>query len=421
MTLPIRIVIGMLTGTATGFAARLFFAGSPGLAWFNDNVAYFLGQLFLRLIFMVVVPLVASSLVLGVVELGDVRKLGRIGMRSLLWTGLLSAISVGIGIGLVELVRPGEMVKAEVRDELRAKMIPDSKKLIENALGARKPVDAVLGLIPKNPLQAAVNALEGETLALMVFSLFVGIALTLVDPEKARPITELAEGVLAVSMKIIDFAMSLAPVAVAALLFSLVVRTGADLLASLAGYVAVVVLGLALQLFVVYSIVLTWRSRWRPAVFFRQTREALLTAFSTASSSATLPTTLRVSEENLGIPRQIGSFVLTVGAMANQNGTALFEGVTVLFLAQLFGVELTFGQQLAVVFMSILAGIGTAGVPGGSIPLIVIVLQTVGVPAEGIGTILGVDRLLDMCRTTLNVAGDLVIAALVASDEVEAS
>jgi DAACS family dicarboxylate/amino acid:cation (Na+ or H+) symporter len=254
-------------------------------------------------------------------------------------------------------------------------------------------------------------------IALMVFSLIVGVALTLVEPEKARPLTALAESVLAVSMKVIDFAMAIAPYGVAGLLFQLVVKTGMGLMASLAGYVVCVIGGLLFQQFVVYGIMLKLVAKIGPIDFFRKVQEAALTAFSTASSAATLPTSLRVCEEALGIPRRIGSFVLTVGATANQNGTALFEGVTVLFLAQVFGVALSLEQQIVVVLMSVMAGVGTAGVPGGSLPLIVLVLQSVGVPAEGIGIVLGVDRLLDMCRTTLNVTGDLVIAQLVASSE----
>ncbi len=413
MKAPLRILIGMISGVMLGLAARLVLGDSPWLKLFDENVAYFLGQLFLRLIFMAVVPLVVSSLIVGVVELGDLRRLGRIGLWSLLFTALLSSL----GIGLVQLVKPGASVPVEMREQLRAGAAKESASAIENAAAARRPVDCVLGVITKNPIQSATFALEGETLALMVFSLIAGIALNLIEPEKARPLIVLAEGTLAVSMKVISMAMSIAPYAVAALLFSLVVRTGGALLMSLASYVAVVLGGLALQCFGVYSLALRWLGGLSPWRFFGQIREAMLTAFSTASSSATLPVTLRVSEEEVGVPRNIGNFVLTVGATANQNGTALFEGVTVLFLAQVYGVDLTLGQQATVVMMAILAGVGTAGVPGGSIPLLVIVMQSVGVPPEGIGIILGLDRLLDMCRTTLNVTGDLVIAALVSSRE----
>jgi DAACS family dicarboxylate/amino acid:cation (Na+ or H+) symporter len=225
------------------------------------------------------------------------------------------------------------------------------------------------------------------------------------------------ESVYAVAAKIVDIIMQIAPFAVACLLFNNVARFGLDLLAALSWFVVTVLLGLALQMFGVYSVSLAVLSRISPVEFFRRVKTVMLTAFSTSSSNATLPTALRVSEENLGVPRQINSFVLTVGATANQNGTALYEGVTVLFLAQLAGVDLTLGQQLMVVYMAILGGIGTAGVPSGSIPFIILVLATVGVNPALIAIVLGVDRILDMCRTTLNVVGDLTAATYVARSE----
>lgn len=417
MSDPVRILTGMVIGVLSGFVVRATVGDRPEVVSFLTTTAYFLGQLFLRLIFMVVVPLVVSSLVMGVAELGDIRRLGRIGLRCLVYTMVLSMTSVIVGIVAVGVVRPGEMIAPETREKLHASGAEQATRHIEDAGKAKKPVDIVLGLIPKNPVQAASLALEGEMIALMVFALLAGVALSLCDQEKVRPLLAVTEGVLSACMMIIQMAMKMAPVGVGALLFNLVVQTGGALFVSLAGYVLVVVGSLLFQQLVVYSLFLAIVARVSPIAFFGKIRESMLTAFSTASSSATLPVSLRVSEKELGIPRQIGNFVLTVGATANQNGTALFEGVTVLFLAQVFGIQLAFDQQVQVVLMSVLAGVGTAGVPGGSIPLIVIVLQQVGVPPEGIGLILGVDRFLDMCRTTLNVSGDLVIAQLVAAGE----
>lgn len=414
MSAPMKILAGMAGGVVAGMVARTVFAPSPVLDWFTENVAHFTGQLFIRLIFMVVIPLVVSSLVLGVVELGDVRRLGRIGLRCLGFTVVLSFTSVLLGVGLVHVVQPGAQVPKELRDGLVQKGAGESTRAVESAKQAAKPVEALLSLLPRNPLKAAV---EADMLPLMVFAVVLGMVLTTMPDKKAEPLIRLAESTLAASMRVIEWAMTLAPYGVAALLFAMVVKSGAGLFAGLASYSFCVIAGLGIQCFVVYSILLKAFTNVSPLEFFRKIREAMLTAFSTASSSATLPLSLRVSEEELGIPRQIGSFVLTVGATANQNGTALFEGVTVLFLAQAFGVTLDLQQQLSVVMMSVLAGIGTAGVPGGSLPLIVIVLQSVGVPPEGIGIILGVDRILDMCRTTLNVTGDLVIAQLVAAGE----
>jgi DAACS family dicarboxylate/amino acid:cation (Na+ or H+) symporter len=256
-------------------------------------------------------------------------------------------------------------------------------------------------------------------LALMVFALFFGVALARIRDPESEVLVAFFSGIQRVSMRIVDWAMAIAPIGVAALMFALTARAGFSVVPRLGGYVGVVVGGLAIQMFVVYSAILKGLAGVSPVEWFFRCREVILTAFSTASSNATLPTSLRTSQEKLGIPPRIGSFVLTVGATGNQNGTALFEGVTVLFLAQVFGVNLTLSQQVTVVIMSILAGVGTAGVPGGSLPLIVIVLQTVGIPPEGIGIILGVDRFLDMCRTTLNVVGDLVCATFVARSEGE--
>lgn len=219
-------------------------------------------------------------------------------------------------------------------------------------------------------------------------------------------------------MKLIDLVLRLAPVGVAALLFTATVRLGWDVLEQLAAYVGVVILGLGLHLFGVYSICLVWLCNRAPLQFFRDIRLALTTAFSTASSNATLATALRVADESLKLPRHVSRFVLTAGASMNQNGTALFEGVTVLFLAQAYGVELSLGKQALVMGICILAGIGTAGVPAGSIPVIAMILAMLGVPPEGVGLIIGVDRFLDMCRTTVNVAGDLVAAVFVAQGEV---
>ncbi|MBL9081621.1 MAG: dicarboxylate/amino acid:cation symporter, partial [Planctomycetales bacterium] len=219
------------------------------------------------------------------------------------------------------------------------------------------------------------------------------------------------------SMTIIGFAMRLAPFAVACLLFSVTSQMGLDILLVLLRFVFTVLLGIGLQMFVVYPLLLVLAARLKPVKFFRDVSEAIFTAFGTSSSNATLPTSLRVAKEELKLKPEVSQFVLTVGATANQNGTALFEGVVVLFLAQVFGVELTMMQQVTVVLMAVLAGVGTAGVPGGSIPLIIIVLKTVGVPPQGIALVLGVDRLLDMCRTTLNVTGDLVLAACVSRTE----
>ncbi|HZN02206.1 MAG TPA: dicarboxylate/amino acid:cation symporter, partial [Candidatus Polarisedimenticolia bacterium] len=275
----------------------------------------------------------------------------------------------------------------------------------------------LLDLIPENPVDAMARAFQGEMLAVMVFALIFGIALTRVERSTAEPLLRWLEALLAAAMAVIAFAMRLAPYGVGAILFTLTARFGIDILKPLALYMGTVILGLALHQFGTYPLVLRVFAGLSPRFFFARMREVMLTAFSTSSSNATLPTTLRVAQEGLGIPRPIASFVLTLGSTLNQNGTALYEGITVLFLAQFFGVHLSLGGQVTVVLLSILAGVGTAGVPGGSLPLVAALLVTVGVPYEGIGIIYGVDRLLDMCRTVLNVTGDVVAAACVARAE----
>ena len=260
-------------------------------------------------------------------------------------------------------------------------------------------------------------------LQLMIFALVFGIAVSATTP-KAKDdnvVIRVLEQVFDACMRIVQFVMRFAPLAVFAIIFNTVFTFGAGVLSSLFLYVVTVVGGLLLQQFGVYSAMLWLVAKRSPLAFFRQCREVYLYAFSTASSNATLPLSLEVAEVKLHLPANISRFVLTVGATANQNGTALFEGITVLFLAQVYALDLTVGQQVRVMLMSILAGVGTAGVPGGSLPMVLIVAQSVGVPAEGMGLILGVDRFLDMCRTAVNVSGDLVIAALVTGPAVSGS
>jgi DAACS family dicarboxylate/amino acid:cation (Na+ or H+) symporter len=254
-------------------------------------------------------------------------------------------------------------------------------------------------------------------LHIMFFALMIGIAITLLPEPVSAPFVKVMESLFAITSKIIDIIMKFAPYAVACLLFSNIAVFGIDLLQSLAWFVFTVILGLSIHFFGVYSLSVWLLSRLHPIDFFKRVWTVIVTAFSTSSSNATLPTALRVSEENLGVPREINSFVLTVGATANQNGTALYEGVTVLFLAQLAGVELTLGLQLMVVYMAILGGIGTAGVPSGSIPFIIGILAMIGIDPALIAIILGADRILDMCRTTLNVVGDITAATFVARSE----
>lgn len=424
LPLHTQIFVGLIVGAVLGLAANFARQGADDgstparVVAVAIAVAEPLGQVFLRLVLMVVLPLVFSALALGVLELGDVRQLGRVGLRTLLFTAVLSLSAVAIGVGLVRALEPGARLPAAQRDELKAKYAVDAESALAKARQAKSIGETLLDIIPKNPLQEMVGALDGSSpgngmLAVMFFSLVFGIALT-VTTERTAVLVKWLEGLFDVAMAVIAFAMRLAPYAVACLIFAITATLGLEILRTLFWFVLTALLGFALHLFVVYPLIIWTFSGRRPGKFFVEASDAMFTAFGTSSSNATLPTALRVSEENLKIPRDISRFVLTVGATGNQNGTALYEGVVVLFLAQVFGVELGLGKQIAVVLMSVLAGIGTAGVPGGSLPLIVVLMTSVGIPGEGIGIILGVDRILDMCRTVLNVTGDLAVAACVA-------
>jgi DAACS family dicarboxylate/amino acid:cation (Na+ or H+) symporter len=368
------------------------------------------GQIFLRLLIMTVVPLVFASLALGVAQFGDLRHLGRIGAKTLSYFVLTTALAVVIGLTLVNLVQPGNQLSPETREQLRTQY--------GGKAGDRKPtsltVETFVNIVPRNPFKAAV---EMDMLAIIFVALLIGIGLTAIDRDRARVVIVVLEGLSDLMVFIINIAMKFAPIGVFALIFTTTARFGFDLVAQLGIYVAAVLIGLAIHMFVMFPLVLRTLSRLNPVVFFKKVRNVIYTAFSTSSSNATLPTSIKTSIEELGVPPQVARFVLPLGATLNMNGTALFEGVTVVFLAQIFGVPMGLEKQVIIILMSVLTAIGAAGVPGGSIPLLMGVLEMVGVPGGGIGIIIGVDRLLDMCRTTLNVVGDVTCATYVARSE----
>ena len=409
------MLIGLATGVVLGVIANLALGDSPALAWVIRHLTEPAGKIFLRLLFMLVIPLILSALALGVSGLGDVRRLGRIGLKTLAYTVVVSTVAVLLGVGMVNLFHPGSGLSPELRQRLSAQASAAPAPAAPAAAG-NTGVDFLVGLVPNNIVKAMG---DGDMLAVMVFSLFLGIGLALTRTEPARRLEEALQGLYDVVMRLLGMVIQVAPIGVACLLFTLTARLGFDVLRQLGAYVLVVVGALAIHQFVVYSLSVAWLGRMSPLFFFRSIRDAMVTAFSTASSNATLPTSLLVAEQNLRLPSHVSRFVLTIGSTANQNGTALFEGVTVLFLAQFFGVHLTIAQQISVCFVCVLGGIGTAGVPAGSIPVVVMILGMVGVPPEGIGMILGVDRFLDMCRTTLNVTGDLAAAVVVSRGEGE--
>jgi Na+/H+-dicarboxylate symporter len=413
MPLHTRMLIGFVVGIVGGILANMYATDSVWLAPFIEYVSDPVGKIFLRLLFMLVVPLVFSALVLGVSEIGDIRTLGRIGRRTLLWILLVTGIAVTIGYLMVTTFQPGRGLPPEVAQQLQLANAATVGAKLESAANVTG-IDLLVRIVPDNPLRSAV---QGDLIGVMFFGLLVGIAIVVLRTDGTRSFLGMVQGMYEICILLIDWIIKLAPWAVAALLFTLTARLGYDVLAQLGQFVLVVAGGLAIHMFVVFPLLLKFLGKTSPLAFFRAARPAILTALSTSSSSATLPTTLMVAEENLGIPHYVGRFVCTLGATANMNGTALFEGVTVLFLAQFFGVELAFSQQIMVLFLCVFGSIGAAGVPGGSLPVIAMIMTMFGIPAEGIGIILGVDRLLDALRTTVNVTGDLAGSMVIARFE----
>jgi DAACS family dicarboxylate/amino acid:cation (Na+ or H+) symporter len=406
--LPNRILLALLLGALGGMAGQALAPGNPALLWVVANLAEPLGRVWLSALIMVVIPLVVSTLATGVANLGSLREVGRIGAMTLFCFLCLTAASSTLGIAALHIVRPGASLPEATKQELMATFGAELGKAGELARGSLWP-ELFLKLVPRNPVQAAA---AGDMLAVIVFALFLGLGLA-VAAEKGAPLAAVLEALGHATVAIISLVMRVAPWGVFCLIFAVAARFGWRLLATLSSFVATVLVALAAFQFLVYPLVVKLFAKRNPWEFLARIRLVMLTAFSTSSSNATLPTTMRVAQEELGVSREVAGFVLPLGATLNMNGTALFEGATVLFLAQVFGVPLSLKAQVLVVVMAVLTAIGTAGVPGGSIPLLMMVLATVGVPPEGIAIVLGVDRFLDMCRTTLNVTGDLVTATIV--------
>ena len=412
--LATRILLGLALGGASGVVVHALWGGSSRLVWVVEKITQPAGQMWLRALIMIVVPLVFTSLTLGVAGLGDIRKVGRIGLKTVLFFLMVTACATTIGLVLVNLVQPGAGLPPETREELLGRFSGQAAKMKEAAGPVTFGVELLVNVVPRNPVAAAA---QGDMLGLIFFSLLFGAALGLLPAERARPLLGVLEAVGDIVVVIIGWVMKLAPYGVFALLFSVTALFGYDILRKLLWYVLTVLAGLTIHFVLVYSVLVRWLGKMNPLEFFGRIKTVIVTAFSTSSSNATLPTTMQVAERNLGVPREVAGFVLPLGATMNMHGTALFEGVTVLFIAQVFGVHLSLGAQLIVVAMSVITAVGAAGVPSGAIPLLMVVLQVVGLPPEAIALVLGVDRILDMCRTTLNVTGDVVTSLFVTRSE----
>jgi DAACS family dicarboxylate/amino acid:cation (Na+ or H+) symporter len=413
MKLHTKILLGLVLGAVTGVSANVFLPDAAWVRWLADNVMGPVGQVFLRMLLMTVVPLVFASITLGVSGIGDIRKVGRVGGKAIGYFVLSTALSAVIGLILVNAVQPGAGMDPVVRQQLFETYRGQAQGMQAGGASAFG-IGMFVNMVPRNPVQAAANM---DMLAVIFFSIVFGAALTLIPRERAEPMVRLLDALVEIVIKIIDFAMRLAPYGVFGLIFVVTSKFGWSLLGQLGIYILVVVVGLLIHGSVTISLLVKFLGGMNPLTFWKRIRPALLTAFSTSSSNATLPTAIAVAERELEVPPKIAGFVLPIGSTMCMNGTALYEGVTVLFLAQVFGVGLNLPQQVIVVFLSVLMAIGAAGVPGGSLPLIMIVLGIAGVPPEAIAIIIGVDRLLDMCRTTLNVAGDISAAVYVGRSE----
>ncbi len=413
-----RILFGLVVGAAAGCAVNYLAADDPGLKVGIQSTVKFVtkpvGDVFLNLLFMAIVPLVFASLAVGVTRLGGGENVGRVGVKTLAYFIITTAFAALIGLSLVNAVKPGHQLPREKREELMAYYDKEAK---EKTAVTEFGINTLVNVVPRNPLKSFA---EKDMLAIIFTAFLVGIALTQIDPARARPIIEFLEGVNLVTDFIIRLAMRIAPVAVACLIFSTTALFGVDLLLALGAFIGTVLAGLAVHQFVVLPVLVATLGGMNPVEFFRKARGTMATAFSTSSSSATLPTAMRCAEDELGVPPAVSQFVLPLSASMNHNGTALFEGVTVIFLAQAFGIDLPLSKQLVVLVLCVLTATGMAGVPGGSLPLIGMVLATGTdgrVEPGAIAIVLGVDRILDMCRTTVNVTADLTTALFVARTE----
>ena len=421
-----KILIGLIAGVPVGLLL------GPRAEYIEP-----LGKLFILLIRMIVVPLVFSSLLVGTASLGNIRKLGRIGAKTVLYYLCTTAIAITIGLLLGNAIHPGSGLDESTKTELLESYRVEAGESIDIAkesgsirvtgepmggitgiiLGlVRLAVETMLRVVPSNPIASLA---EENMLQIIFFALLFGIALTLVPEGKGKPVIDFFEGVSEGMIQLVHIVMKLAPVGVLALIAAVVGRFGVDILLSLIKYALVVIAGLLVHMIVIYSSAVRIFGKMGPIEFFRGIRPAQLIAFSTSSSNATLPVTIECAEENLGVSEEVSSFVLPLGATINMDGTALYQGVAAIFIAQVYGLSLTVGDQLTIVLMATLASIGAAGVPGIGVITLTMVLQTLGLPLEGIALILGVDRLLDMCRTTVNITGDASAALVVAATEGE--
>lgn len=421
-----RILIGLVVGIAAGVATLAVGKFAPEFLTFMRKVATNVldpfGQIFLRMLFFVVIPLVFASLATGVVQLGRLDRLGPLAGRTFTLFFLNMAIGVGLGLIMMNVLQPGNQLDAGTKTRLLQEFGGAAQKHI--ATGAASPQMSFMTIVemfmPKNLFGAVMghnNNVIGDVLPLILFAILVGAVGTQLIAEKRKKLQDTLELVSELMTGIVHFALKLAPYAVPAMIYSVIVKIGVDILIALGVFALGCIFVMLLHLFGTMSI---WLKMWTdrsPLQFWRDIRAVLVTAFSTSSSNATLPAALDCANNTLGLRPSVAGFVLPLGTTMNMSGTALYEGCVVLFVAQVFGIDLSLGQQLTLLLLSVLSAVAVAGIPGGSLPLIAGLLVTFGIPAEGIGIVLGVDRVLDMVRTMTNVGSDVVTTVVVDAQE----
>ena len=374
-----------------------------------------IGDIFIRLLMMIAIPLVLASLTVGAASLGDIKKFARIGGKTIAFYIVTTAVAISIGLVIANVIQPGKQVDSVTKERMLSVYSEDVSGKIEQ-VADYDIINMIVNLVPRNPLKALA---DGEMLQIVFFALLLGVVLSLIQKDKAEPVLNFFNGLSDAMIKLVDIIMFIAPLGVFALISATVAEFGFNILQTLIWYMASVLLGLFIHTAGTYSLIIKLFSKLNVVSFFRGMRKAQAIAFSTSSSAATLPVNMECVEENLGVSKSVTSFVLPLGATINMDGTALYQGVAAVFIAQVFGIELSFIQQLTIVLTATLASIGTAPVPGVGIIMLVIILKAVGIPEEGIALILGVDRILDMCRTVTNITGDAAVAVAIASSEKE--
>jgi len=414
-----QIIIGLILGLIWGL-----FSTQTGLNDFTTEFIRPFGVIFVNLLKLIAIPLVLASLVVGVAKLNDITKLSRMGGKTIAIYLVTTVCAVTIGLIVVNVLQPGKAIPEETRNELLASYsenVEERKESVEDALN-RGRLQPIVDIIPENAIEAMID--NSNMLQVVFIAIVLGIGIIQINKKQGEILVNFFDAFNDVIIKIVDFIMLMAPYGVFALLASVIVDLAGDdlgkavdLLFALSWYSAAVLIGLLLHIIIVYTSLFKMFSTMKLSEFFRGIRPALLLGFSTSSSAATLPVTMERVEKNLGVHEEVASFVLPVGATINMDGTSLYQAVAAVFIAQAVGMDLTIAQQLSIVITATLASIGAAGVPGAGIVMLVIVLNSIQVPVEGIALILGVDRILDMCRTAVNITGDAAVSVAVASME----